>query len=59
MAAPLGCQVEAPLWVKAPESAREHVENAVIWGQLGPLYAAAIRMIETPRRYGIELTLDF
>ena len=33
-------------------------EDAAIWGQSGPLYAVDLRMIETPRRYGIELTLD-
>ncbi len=34
-------------------------EGAVIWGQAGPLYAADTRIIETPRSYGIELSLDF
>lgn len=34
-------------------------EAATIWGQSGPLYPLEIRMIETPRKVGIEFSYAF
>ena len=34
-------------------------EDATQWSQTGPLYSVAGRMIETPRKIGIELSYDF